>query len=141
MRLHRISALALATLLSTACFHAIVETGRPAGTTVINKPWVSTFIFGLVPAADINVAATCPNGVARVETQQSFLNALVGIITLYIYTPETATITCASGGMSAIERDGGKVISAGASMEQRTEAVNAAVMEAARTGRPVFVRF
>ena len=67
---------ALALFWSTACYHAIVETGRPAGTTVVSKPWVATWIFGLVPAQEISVAAECPNGIARVETQQTFVNGL-----------------------------------------------------------------
>src|SRR5438105_394735 len=88
---------AVGLLFSTAaCYHAIVDTGRPAGTTVVNKPWVATWVFGLVPAQELNVAAECPNGIARVETQQSFVNGLVGVITLGIYTPQTATITCAA---------------------------------------------
>ena len=80
-------------LCSTACYHAIVDTGRAPGTTVVSKPWVNTFLWGLVPAKDISVAAECPNGIARVETQQTFVNGLVGAITLGIYTPQSATIS------------------------------------------------
>ncbi len=95
--------LGLVTALSaaTACFHATVDTGRPAGTTVVQKPWVSTFVFGLVPAAQIDVTRQCPGGVARVETQQSFLNGLVGAITYGIYTPLHVTTTCANSAPSA----------------------------------------
>ena len=79
-----------------ACYHAVVETGRPAGTTVVPKPWVNTFVYGLVAAPEIDVTRQCPGGVARVETQQSFLNSVVAIVTLGIYTPQTATVTCAA---------------------------------------------
>src|SRR5690349_3557421 len=92
----RLLPVAVACLLS-ACFHQIVQTGRTPGTTVIEKPWTATWIFGLVAANEISTAAQCPNGVATVETQQSFLNGLVGGLTLGIYTPQDVKITCASG--------------------------------------------
>jgi hypothetical protein len=80
------------------CFHAIVTTGRPAGPEVIQRPWASAFLFGLVPPEIINGAKECPAGVASIETQHSFLNSLVGIATVGIYTPMTITVTCAGPG-------------------------------------------
>ncbi len=43
----------------------------------------------------------CPGGVARVETQQSFVNGLVGTLTSGIYTPLQVTTTCANARPSA----------------------------------------
>ena len=40
-----------------------------------------------MPPSTIETAQKCPNGVAKVETQQSFGNQLVGFLTLGIYTP------------------------------------------------------
>lgn len=97
-RLWRSTSLAIAALVVTACFHATINTGLTPGTQVISQPWASSFIFGLVPPPTVEVASQCPNGVARVETQHSFLNALVAIITFQIYTPMTITVTCAAGG-------------------------------------------
>jgi Bor protein len=54
-------------------------------------------VFGLVPPSTVETAAKCPNGVAKVETQLSFLNQLVSVLTLSIYTPMTIEVTCASG--------------------------------------------
>jgi hypothetical protein len=128
---------------TTACFHAVVETGRPAGTTVVRKPWVNTFVFGLVGAQPIDVTAQCPGGVARVETQQTFLNGLIGGLTLGIYTPQSATITCAAGRTGALEGRGDAVLAVGdgATSDERAAALRWAAEESARTGRPVFVRF
>jgi hypothetical protein len=42
------------------------------------------------------VKAQCTQGVAKVETERSFLNGLVGAI-YDIYTPIHTTVTCASG--------------------------------------------
>jgi hypothetical protein len=44
----------------------------------------------------VEAGAKCPNGLAKVETQQSFVNGLVAILTLGIYTPMQITVTCAA---------------------------------------------
>lgn len=80
------------------CYHAVIETGRPAGATVIEKPWAMSFVFGLVPPPVENVAQQCTNGVSKVETQHSFLNGLVAIISFSIVTPMEITVTCAAAG-------------------------------------------
>lgn len=137
----RLATLALLVMISAACYHQIVRTGRPAGTTVIDRPWVSTWLWGLVPAKDIDVRQECPSGVAIVETQQSFVNGLVGALTLGIYTPQRVRVTCASAGTSLGRVGGEFVIENGASAEQRTEVFGAAVAAAERTDLPVVVRF
>lgn len=140
-------AVALALTTSTACYHAVVETGRPAGTTTVQKPWVNTFLFGLVAAQPIDVTAQCPGGVARVETQQTFVNGLVGLVTLGIYTPQSATITCAAGRTGALDPRldprGHPVVAVAddATAADRSAALRSAAIESARTGQPVFVRF
>jgi hypothetical protein len=139
-----LAAAAAALLTSTACFHAVVETGRPAGSTVVQKPWVNTFIFGIVPAQVIDVSAQCPGGIAKVETQQTFLNGLVAAVTFGIYTPQTATITCASGGGRSgalnLSREA-VVVAAADTREARAEAVNAAAEASLRAQKPVYVKF
>lgn len=147
--------LALALLSTTACYRAVVETGRAAGPTVVQKNWVNTFVFGLVPAKPIDVTAQCPAGVARVETQQTFLNGLVGALTLGIYAPQSATITCAASRTGALDPRVAPLldpaghavveVAAGAPSPARDAALDAALRSAAesaaRTGQPVFVRF
>jgi len=135
----RLSLVALV-LAGAGCFHQIVTTGRTPGTTVIEKPWTVTFIFGLVAAEEINTAAQCPNGVATVETQQSFLNGLVGGLTLGIYTPQDVRITCASGtamvpGARHID------VTSGAPIEARERAIADAIEMAESTHAPVVVRY
>lgn len=137
-----LAAAAAALLTSTACFHAVVETGRPANQTVITRPWVNTFVFGLVAAPEIDVSAECPGGIARVETMQSVPNSLVGIITLGIYTPQTAMITCAANRSGSLNLNGERVVAAAnATREARVAAVNAAVEESLRADKPVYVKF
>ena len=93
----KILALASAVLLTSACWHATIETGLPAGTQVINQPMAMSFVYGLIAPATVNAASRCPNGVARVETQHSFVNGLIAAVTFSIVTPITITVTCAAG--------------------------------------------
>lgn len=76
---------ALATL--AACFHATIETGLTPSTKVLEHKFASSWIYGLVPPKTVETASRCPDGVAKVETQLSFLNQVVHLLTLGIYTP------------------------------------------------------
>jgi Bor protein len=88
---------ALTVGLLGACYHVTVTTGAPTASQVIDKPWQFSFVYGLVPPPELNSKDQCPQGVAKVETERSFLNALVGAVTWSIFTPMHARITCASG--------------------------------------------
>src|SRR5690349_12502495 len=93
----RIALLALSALVCAGCYHVTVVTGAPPSTTTIDKEWQNSFVFGLVPPPEIAANTTCTQGVAKVETERSFLNALVAGITYNIYTPVHAKVTCAGG--------------------------------------------
>jgi hypothetical protein len=140
MKVGRAFALAAVCLLASGCFHQIVQTGRAPGTTVVSKPWTPTWVFGLVAAPPIDVSKECPNGVATVETQMSFVNALVSAITFGIYSPHDVKITCAARRASL---DGLKEINVahGASAIERNAAFAAAIELSGRSGQPVVVRF
>jgi hypothetical protein len=84
------------TLSLTACFHQTVHSGLTPSTTVIERPYVATWLWGIVPADTIDTRQSCPSGVATVETQQSFMNGFVSFFTLGIYAPQRVRITCAS---------------------------------------------
>jgi hypothetical protein len=95
-------AVAMVLLALPACYHATIETGLPTGSEVIDQSFASSWIYGLVPPKPVSAMAKCRSGVAKVETQLSFVNQLVGFLTLGIYTPMSIKVTCASGGRSAI---------------------------------------
>jgi Bor protein len=78
------------------CYHATVETGASPSNQVIEKKFASSWIYGLVPPSTVSTTERCPNGPAKVETQHSFVNQLVGFITLGIYTPMEIKVTCAA---------------------------------------------
>jgi hypothetical protein len=88
----------LSCFVLVGCYHANVETGRAAGSERIEKEWASGWAWGLVGPEPIAAQQTCTNGVSKVETQHSFLNGLVGCLTLGIYTPIDITVTCAAPG-------------------------------------------
>lgn len=95
-----ITAAAAAALLvsTTACYHATIETGLAPSTTIIEQPWSPSFIDGLVPPSTVETEAKCGSrGVSKVETQLSFLNLVVGAVTLGIFTPMDLKVTCAAG--------------------------------------------
>ena len=115
------SALAMLTVLAvtTGCYHATVVTGATPGNQTIEKPWATSLIYGLVPPETVQTASQCPNGIARVETQLSFLNQLVSGLTFGIYTPMTITVTCAAGQ----ENDGEKQLPFVGTPEEAREAL------------------
>lgn len=132
---------ALALVAATGCFRQVVQTGRTPSTTVVQQDWVSTWIFGLVEAQPIDARTQCASGVATVETQTSFLNGLVGVLTIGIWTPQTVRITCATG--TAALPSGTDVLHVAA---DATDAMVRAVLQqaaerSASLARPVAVRF
>jgi hypothetical protein len=128
-------------LVSTACFHQVVNTGRAPGSTVVDKPFVATWLWGIVPGPPIDVRRDCPTGVAIVETETSFMNGLVGALTLGIFTPQHARITCASG-TASLPRGAVEVrIPAEATADQSAEIVNRAVARSMESHTPTVLRF
>ena len=80
----------------TACYHVTVDTGRPAETTLIYEPWAASYFWGLIPPKVVASAVRCGEGVSRVETRHSVLNALAAVGTLGIYTPMEIRVICAA---------------------------------------------
>lgn len=131
-------AMVLAILPAAACYHQVVETGKTASPTVIDKPWQMGFVYGLVPPPALNTASQCPGGVAKVETQHSFLNGLVASLTFGIITPMQVTITCATTGSASTT---GAKMDAGSTQEEQAAAVNEAARRSNESGQPVLVQF
>ena len=51
-----------------------------------------------MPPSTVETEAKCGSrGVSKVETQLSFLNLVVGAVTLGIFTPMDLKVTCAAG--------------------------------------------
>lgn len=131
----------IAALCLAGCYAATVETGKPPAAKTITKKWASCWVFGLVPPKTIESATECPNGVSKVETQLSFLNQLVSLLTLGIYTPMQIVVTCAEGSGTSLEMPGTEIeLPELASSEEIRGIFMLAAEEAVRTGQPVYVR-
>ena len=77
------------------CYRVTVVTGAPAAAETIDKPWQHSFVYGLVPPAEIDTSQQCPNGVSKVMTERSFVNGLVAALTWSLYTPIHVNVVCA----------------------------------------------
>lgn len=140
MKLFKYISLVVVALLLTSCYHAQVVTDKAPSNNVIDKPWASSFIYGLVPPPVVETASQCPNGVAKVETKISFLNGLVSAITFSLYTPMHITVTCAAGsGMASA--DAKIELPEKSTDADITNAINEAAMQSADDSAPVYISF
>ena len=139
MKVGRLLALAAVPLAISACFHQVIQTGNAAGSTVIDKPFAMSFVYGLVPVPDIDVSSECPRGIASVITEMSLKNLLVSVVSLGIVTPRHVTVTCAA---SAGTRGSAEFsVSRDATEDERAALLSRAIGESARTHQAVLVRF
>ncbi len=87
----------------------------------------------------VEAASECPDGVAIVETEISFVNQLVGALAGGIYTPMHIRVTCAATESTSAETPEADVV-----VEEHAsgvEAFDVAAEEAVASGEPVLVRF
>lgn len=140
--MHRILRLSVAGLLvlAPACYHATVDTGLSPSNQIVEKSFASSWIGGLIPPSTVETASKCPHGAAKVETQLSFVNMLVGFITGGIYTPMSIKVTCASAGRASISPTTPTIdVGANATPEQMRDAIDRAAGLSLRAGGPVYV--
>lgn len=124
----------------SACYHATIETGLPPGNQTLERPWALSFIAGLVPPPVVETAERCPNGVSKVETQLSFLNQVVNVLTFGILTPMDIRVTCAARGGMDVDVEAAS-IDQNLSMQQKRELLTELVRQSAESGTPVWVEF
>ena len=141
MRRSLTSSLVLAVVAAAGCYHATIQTGLTPSTQTIERHWASSWIDGLVPPSYTQTASACPSGVARVDTQLSFPNMLVGFLTLGIYTPMDIVVTCGSNRSSAVPADRTIQVGAGATPQHAQAAMDSAVVRSERERQPMFLKF
>jgi len=124
-----------------ACFHATIETGLTPSTQVLERKFASSWIYGLVPPKTVETARRCPDGVAKVETQLSFLNQVVHILTLGIYTPMDIRVTCALPAGTTAPQGSVLTVPSDADSDSVRAAFGAAAEQAAERRAMVLVRF
>lgn len=86
---------ALMGLALAACSHEYVNTTRrPNG--VVAEYTGHFFLFGFIGDATIDTYRDCPRGVYRVVSQQTAVDTVVHVLTLWLYTPRSYTVECAA---------------------------------------------
>ncbi len=142
MSILRTAIVILCVALFAGCYHATIETGLAPSATVIHETFASCWVYGLVPPSTIASASKCPDGVAVVETQQSFVNGLVGILTFGIYTPMDIKVTCAAKTSAMFHgRQPDIILPEGASVEEIQILYMKAADIAVATRKPVIVEY
>ena len=140
MKTKLVFVLAFCMIAITGCYTATIETGRPASNIKIEQNWALCFVYGLVPPKTVETAAKCPHGVAKVMTQISFLNGLVGRLTFGMFTPMTIQVTCARPSeTSLVDPEDALEISKDASSEAFQNVFMVAAEQVAQSDREVFV--
>ena len=132
--------LAFCMIAITGCYTATIETGLPASNIKIEENWAMCFAAGLIPPKTVETAAKCPHGVAKVMTQLSFPNQLVGALTLGIYTPMTIQVTCARASeTSRVDLKDAFVVSRDAPSKEFQNVFVMAAERAAKSDNEIFV--
>ncbi len=134
MRIRHQAVLALVALCG--CYHATIDTGAKPSTVTVEKRWASSWIAGLVAPSTVETAAKCPSGVSKVETQLSFVNMLVGFLTLSIYTPMDIRVTCAEGGVGGTAL----FVPDSASVDTWSAMITRAAEQSKAAGQPVYLQ-
>lgn len=84
----------LLSLFLVGCTHHVRIDNPYYRAADVHKTWVNGFLWNLV-GGRVSIAEFCGDRpVAAIDTRRSFGNALVSWLTLGIYTPMHATITC-----------------------------------------------
>jgi hypothetical protein len=93
----------VATLSLSACAtHSINYTNpsAPPGGAISNHKQ-SFFLWGLVGGSQVDLARTCPNGVARITSRQAPVDGILAAFTGGIYSPMSVQVQCAGGSAAA----------------------------------------
>lgn len=99
----KIALLVSGSLAVASCYRIKYTTNQTPAAAPNYDQWHHNMIFGLAEISDpVNVPQACPNGIAGVENQQTFVNGLVTWLTLgFIWEPTTVTVRCKAGAAGA----------------------------------------
>ncbi len=89
------------TVTASGCHRVIIDSGLQPSPQIHHEEWNQAFAHAIYPA-QLDASGYCGGRWARVETKQSFLNAVVEVITLGIISPMDVKVVCAEPHMSQI---------------------------------------
>ena len=87
-------ATALALLITGCAQQTFTVQNKPAAAPKKPSPIISSFLGGQKKTVDAAKICGGAENVVKTETQQTFVNGLLGFITLGIYTPLEARVYC-----------------------------------------------
>jgi len=97
-----VAAAAAVLVLLSGCYTARYQTNlAPGGPKMEEKGHY--YLWGLIGEKTVNLKQACPSGASRWMNQQSFVDGLLGVITIGIYIPRTIQIECAGARAEAWE--------------------------------------
>ena len=126
-------------IAASGCYVATIETGAAPSDTKIERKWAHGFLWGLVPPSVTEARSKCKSGVASVQTQHSFLNGLVAVITYGIYTPIQINVTCAKAGTAQVTDEGDIVRVRSIGYDDFMSAVSTAADRTVEEQKPILV--
>lgn len=89
------AAVAIAALSLSACHTMRFELGDgPEGKVVHDRK--TFWLAGLVNTKHVDVSQFCPNGAVAVSEETTFVDGLLSLVTLSIYTPRSSYYHCAA---------------------------------------------
>lgn len=84
--------------VSSACHRVVIDSGLEPAPQVHHEEWNIAYAKAIYPAK-VDAADYCGGRWARVETKQSFLNAVVEAMTFGIISPMDVRVVCAREGV------------------------------------------
>jgi hypothetical protein len=104
MKLKGTAAMLAAAFLATGCYTTRFQSNlAPGGAKYEEKG--NYFLWGLVGEKEVDLKKLCPAGASRWQNQQTFVDGLLGFITIGIYIPRTINVECTAGKASALGGD------------------------------------
>ena len=125
---------------------ATVDMGRPLSDktmTIKSKGWGVWFMSHSMASEVIQAENQCKNGIAKIETRQSFGSFLGTILTLGLYNSVVVTVTCAADNMSSAAVDSASVVTVlyDSDDEEIMDAFGRAADIAVAAEQPAYVQF
>jgi hypothetical protein len=90
----------LVSLLGLGCHTMRFELVPERSSDVVTER-KSFYLWGLAPGVDVDVLKRCPNGAAAIKEQMTFIDGLLQLPTLGIWSPVTTSYYCRAGAGTA----------------------------------------
>lgn len=82
-----------AALFMTACFRTTFESARtPEHET--HRIWIDEYFYGLIGSGEFDTRLFCEAPAVRIGVRQNAATVALTVLTLGVYTPRVAEITC-----------------------------------------------